>query len=50
MNHFEAGGTLLSFNPVKMRQVLRAYYEEGKREAALVAAASTEKKSSVPAN
>lgn len=33
MQHFEAGGTLLSFNPVKARQVLRAYYQEGRKEA-----------------
>lgn len=31
IQHFESGGTLLSFEPGKMRQVLRAYYKQGRQ-------------------
>lgn len=37
IQHFESGGTLLTFNPKRMRQVLRAYYDEGKKSASLEA-------------
>lgn len=31
--HFEGGGTLLSFDPQELRQVLLAYYADGQRSA-----------------
>lgn len=31
IQHFESGGTLLSFKPAKLRKVLRDYYEQGQR-------------------
>jgi uncharacterized protein (DUF697 family) len=38
--HFEAGGTLLNFNPRKMRDYFRAQYAEGLKEAAATATGS----------
>lgn len=33
IQHFESGGTLLTFNPTKLRQTLRAHYDAGKKHA-----------------
>lgn len=34
IQHFESGGTLLTFDPREMRRHFRAYYQEGQRQAA----------------
>ncbi len=31
IQHFESGGTLLSFSPEQLRQMLRSHYNEGKK-------------------
>lgn len=48
IQHFESGGTLLTFNPSKMRQVLRAYYDEGKRGNSGTAGGSTQASTVTP--
>lgn len=48
IQHFESGGTLLTFSPAKLRQTLRDYYEEGKKHADVEAMKRTEATASTP--